>query len=567
MIKTIEIENFCTIDRASIDLSGARLIMLVGGSGSGKSSLLGSIFAVLYGSYPDKPDISLYGDVLDPSKRARMMIEMELNNQTIKVERIVDCTEQRSIAYISDATTGKVLVGPKLKDVQMWVANHIMDRNAFLALYYLSQRSKNDMCEITPSDGNKVLVQLLGIENMYAYSRQFAALAKDIAGQIHAFNRELAVIETSKFLLDEKNHRKSAIEDEIKQLSGEITEIEEFLSVTSNNNQTIVDLEKQVLVAENNIKGLINTISGIDVQLLNIAQHLKITESVPCGTTYPKCSFLNIEPKLEHKKDLEQQKIELATELSEAIDCKNSLDTELNSAKNNGNATLQGKRILSVRERQDYSQVLNTKYKDLGVIEGEIERLEAILLKEPALIAEIKTFEINQRYADFISRAFSREGAPALLIDEALPDINKIANDICTTYYVPFRFKIDSTKEMKNGTKIESLNILLEDESGKTRHVTSYSGGERQLAQLVLRFALQEFLYQRFGKQVLNIFAGDELWSAMDSNCLDICFNILSNKSEFDQIIAVSHSYNLVSKFDCVIESSKQNNLTKFEVI
>jgi DNA repair exonuclease SbcCD ATPase subunit len=46
-----------------------------------------------------------------------------------------------------------------------------------------------------------------------------------------------------------------------------------------------------------------------------------------------------------------------------------------------------------------------------------------------------------------------------------------------------------------------------------------------------------------------------------------VCFNILNNKNEFDQIIVVSHSYNLVSRFDCVIEATKQDSLTKFEIV
>jgi exonuclease SbcC len=566
MINLIEINNFCTIDSATLDLSNQKLVMIVGGSGSGKSLLLGSIFACLYGSYPDKPDNSLYRDVLDAEKEASIVLELDLNNKFYRIERLVNAKEQKTLSYVYD-NQHQIIIGPQLKGVQEWVTENIMDKNAFLSLYYLSQKSKQDICDLPPSESNKVILQLLGIGNLYPFTKHFSLLNKDIQQNIGNLKRNLLNIGSYKADLEKNTTIKQDRENDIRLLEKEIRNIDLFLETTHDMEGVdfLNKLKDQKTSLSRRSTMLDKQIKQNGVRKDELEGYLKATNEVPCKKAFPTCKFLMVDEWESNIKAIEKDIQNLHKEVEETDQDIEKIQQQIIDIQGDEQYNIHAKRLLSVNERDNYIQILNSKNKELGAIEGDIERLEREIAKELIVKNEIKILEKSRKYSEFLARTFSREGVPSIVIEQALPEINNIANDICINNYISFRFRMNSFKEMQNGTKVDNINVALEDENGKVRHVGSFSGGERQLAQVVLRFALQQYLSKSMNSG-FSIFMGDEIWSQMDANSTELCFNIISSKSEFDQILVISHSYDLVSKFDCIIEVTK-NNFTTFKVV
>lgn len=574
MIRRLTIENLCTIDNADIDLSDKRLIMVVGGSGSGKSTLIGSIFACLYGSYPDKPDISLYSDVMDKDKLARLSLEIEHEGKQYLIERTIDCTENKTYAYVYDATdTSKPIVGPQVKGVASWVNRHIMDRYAFLCMYYLSQKGRHDLCELGPSAATDILLGLFATENYANSSSHFLNIAKNTSKVISGLQSQFGEIRESSILLKKKEAAKRQLEAEIADIRKEMKNIDAFLSKVPSIQFPDEVKEKEAELAKlvENRKRLVDENGVLEHQATLMQAQIDKVSIAGCKTSsgfeYPKCPLLNVNDLLTHQHDLKSKLTKNKRTIAGLDKRISAAQDAVEIAKNNDEYNLYSKIILSMEEKNQASEALSHKNKLLGALESEIERLEAITCKEEILKKQLKQAEKTYRYSEFLGRAFSREGIPSIIIDNALPNINRIANDICVDFYVPFRFDISATKETKKGETVENLNIMLIDEAGKTRHVSSFSGGERQLAQLIIRFAIQEYLKQFLYRPAFDIFIGDEIWSEMDSNMMDICFRIISNKKDFEQIIIVSHDHSLVPNFENIIDVGKQDNSTRISIL
>jgi DNA repair exonuclease SbcCD ATPase subunit len=204
--------------------------------------------------------------------------------------------------------------------------------------------------------------------------------------------------------------------------------------------------------------------------------------------------------------------------------------------------------------------------RDLGSLEKQLELLENNLIQEQKLLKQRNDTSKEIKYADFLSRTFGKKGAPVLIMQNGLSSINKIANEICLLYNVPFKFNLtfiqDDTEDAIGG-----LNIFITDINDKTRHVSSYSGGEIQLIQLILRFAIQEYISTILRTQTSDVFLCDEAWSEMDSNLAEMAYNIIISKRLFSQIIIITHDTSFCSRFENVVEFLKNGATSTAEMV
>lgn len=95
-------------------------------------------------------------------------------------------------------------------------------------------------------------------------------------------------------------------------------------------------------------------------------------------------------------------------------------------------------------------------------------------------------------------KAFSRDGIPALIIENAVPELERIANDILGQMSGGKNYlKFETQKELKSRSGMaETLDIIVGDWAGERIYET-YSGGEQLRIDFAIRFALAEL----FGSQ------------------------------------------------------------------
>jgi DNA repair protein SbcC/Rad50 len=159
-----------------------------------------------------------------------------------------------------------------------------------------------------------------------------------------------------------------------------------------------------------------------------------------------------------------------------------------------------------------------------------------------------------------LERAFGKDGVPALLIEQALPEIEMKANEILgrlsdDTMHIHFetqaKYKDEKRKDLR-----ETLEIQVSDGAGM-RDYEMFSGGEAFRVNFAIRLALSEVLAGRKGArlQMLVIDEGFGSQDAMGRQRLIQSINAV--KDDFAKILVITHLDELKDAFPTRIEVEK----------
>ena len=180
--------------------------------------------------------------------------------------------------------------------------------------------------------------------------------------------------------------------------------------------------------------------------------------------------------------------------------------------------------------------------------------------------------ELNQQIARHrtLERAFGKDGVPALLIEQALPQIETKANDLLerlSNGQMSIRFVTQAEyKDKKRDDLKETLDIQISDSAG-TRGYEMYSGGEAFRVNFAIRLALSEILAQRKGArlQTLVIDEGFGSQDAQGRQKLIEAINLVKN--DFAKILVITHLDELKDAFPNRIEVEKTERGSTIKVI
>lgn len=219
----------------------------------------------------------------------------------------------------------------------------------------------------------------------------------------------------------------------------------------------------------------------------------------------------------------------------------------------------------------------------LSLQEGENRlRLEVGAAQQKVLVLsdlrerrqELKTQRatLAQHVARFrqLERALGKDGVPALLIEQALPQIEGKANELLDRLsggVMSVRFQTQSAYKDKRRDELkETLDILISDSAG-TRDYELYSGGEAFRVNFAIRLALAEVLAQRSGArlQTLVIDEGFGSQDALGRQRLIEAINAV--RPDFAKILVITHIDELKDNFPNRIEIEKTERGSHVRVI
>ena len=173
------------------------------------------------------------------------------------------------------------------------------------------------------------------------------------------------------------------------------------------------------------------------------------------------------------------------------------------------------------------------------------------------------------RYKE-LERAFGKDGVPALLIEQALPEIEMKANEILgrlsdDSMHMHFKTQ-EQYKDEKRKDLRETLDIQVSDEAGE-REYEMFSGGEAFRVNFAIRLALSEVLAQRKGArmQMLVIDEGFGSQDAMGRQRLIQSINAVH--TDFAKILVITHLDELKDAFPTRIEVEKTERGSTVQVI
>jgi DNA repair exonuclease SbcCD ATPase subunit len=194
---------------------------------------------------------------------------------------------------------------------------------------------------------------------------------------------------------------------------------------------------------------------------------------------------------------------------------------------------------------KDMESKLQQLYVKLGGYTNKLEQLAKEATEAARIVEEQKVY-------DSIVQAFSKNGIPAYVLKNKLPEINAELNNILAGI-VSFRIFLET--EVGSNT----LDVFIEDKDSR-RVIELASGMEKMIASLAIRVALISL--SSLPKP--DIFIADEGFGALDSsNCAKVIELLQTIKNRFKSILIISHveeikeaASNIVTIYDNGTESS-----------
>lgn len=251
------------------------------------------------------------------------------------------------------------------------------------------------------------------------------------------------------------------------------------------------------------------------------------------------------------KTAIENRKAEIETLETEYRTAQASLDAAQAQAPNLETAE---RELFRLREEENKTRA------ELGGAQQRVAVLENQRIRKKELEQEREELQKQIARHRALERAFGKDGVPALLIEQALPQIEDKANEILDRLsdgQMSVRFVTQTEyKDKKRGDLRETLDIQISDSAG-ARNYEMYSGGEAFRVNFAIRLALSEILAQRKGArlQTLVIDEGFGSQDALGRQRLIEAINLVKN--DFAKILVITHLDELKDAFPARIEVEK----------
>jgi DNA repair exonuclease SbcCD ATPase subunit len=208
-----------------------------------------------------------------------------------------------------------------------------------------------------------------------------------------------------------------------------------------------------------------------------------------------------------------------------------------------------------VRQAQQDTQWMS---RETGQIEAQLTAV---------LAAEVEYADILQRLAPqlddladwtLLTKAFSASGIPALLIDQALPEIGALATELLRECFGEevFTIALTTQRESADGAKLlETLDVVVR-RGAETIDAVLLSGGEAVLVSEALSLALALYTATRSGRRIQTLLR-DEVSAPLDVDRAPAYVRMLRRAAtlgSFRHVLFVSHQPTCLELADARLE-------------
>jgi exonuclease SbcC len=203
----------------------------------------------------------------------------------------------------------------------------------------------------------------------------------------------------------------------------------------------------------------------------------------------------------------------------------------------------------------------------LGAAQSRLERCKELKQVAAQKRAERNSASRDKTNYEELARIFGKNGIQALIIENAIPEIEAEANAILermTDNGMKVAFM--TQKDTKTAGVAETLDIEISDQMG-TRKYELYSGGEALRANFAIRVALSKLLARRAGAR-LQMLVIDEGFGSQDAEGREKLIDAIhSVQDEFEKILVITHLDELKDAFPARIEVTKDHRGSRATVM
>ncbi|HPX95267.1 MAG TPA: SMC family ATPase [Brevefilum fermentans] len=218
----------------------------------------------------------------------------------------------------------------------------------------------------------------------------------------------------------------------------------------------------------------------------------------------------------------------------------------------------------------DIQEQENQLRQDVGGATQNVVALESLKQRKSAMLEEREG--LSQQIADLkqLERAFGKDGIPALLIEQALPEIETATNTLLSRLsHGRMSFNFVTQREYKDASREdlkETLDMVISDGVGQ-RDYEMYSGGEAFRVNFAIRVALSQMLARRAGARLQTLVI-DEGFGSQDAQGRQLLVEAINLVQEdFEKILVITHLDELKDAFSTRIEVEKTPLGSQLQVV
>lgn len=200
-----------------------------------------------------------------------------------------------------------------------------------------------------------------------------------------------------------------------------------------------------------------------------------------------------------------------------------------------------------------------------GSLENQKNKLDQTRQEHSQTQKELAQYSRTIDDYQAIAQATGKDGIQALLIEDAIPEIEQETNDLLAKLTDnQTQLFIESLRDLKKGGTKETLDIKISDANG-IRPYELFSGGEAFRIDFALRIAISKLLARRSGTALQTLII-DEGFGSQDEEGLSAIMDCLYKiQEDFAKIIIVSHLPSMKNQFPVhfVIEKGPQGSVVE----
>jgi exonuclease SbcC len=204
---------------------------------------------------------------------------------------------------------------------------------------------------------------------------------------------------------------------------------------------------------------------------------------------------------------------------------------------------------------------------DLGATRQALRYLEFQAGERERLVAQRTSLLTERGIYGELALAFGKKGIQAMIIESAIPEIDREANALLARMTDNrMHLKLETQRDTQKGDTIETLEIKVADELG-TRSYELFSGGEAYRINFALRIALSKLAASRAGARLQTLIV-DEGFGTQDAEGLErLVEAIRAIQDDFEKVLVITHVAEMKEVFPVRIEVRKTPRGSVFQVV
>ena len=376
---------------------------------------------------------------------------------------------------------------------------------------------------------------------------------------IEKIKKEIEKLKASKALFEQTEVNINKLNSELAELSNIIKDNQNNITNLKHNfdqkNLKLADLNVSSNLENNSeYKTILENLRNLEQQIkladLKIIKYQKILENLENIKSLQNSSN-NIEQEILLQQNRKREIQELIKKLKKLKQEKKSLESELSTEENiiiSENKIIEQENLLNLNLTNLFKEK-ETLLHQKGALEQQQKNILKLEAEHQANEQKLKDIVANIEQYQALSIALSKDGIQALLIEDAIPEIEQEANNLLSKLTDnQAQLFIESLRDLKSGGTKETLDIKISDPSG-IRPYELFSGGEAFRIDFALRIAISKLLARRAGTALETLIIDEGFGSQDEEGLSNIMDTIHKIQEDFAKVIIVSHLPSMKDQF------------------